>query len=113
MIAFCLRMLERPDDSMVNDGGDYFHASAVTISGVPFRIGTAGNNLVGPPPGPAANDDMIENFGVKVQRSRVAPISRDSLTEVSIGAPASEVFMLLAAEFPSKRHDAGGGESAP
>ena len=101
-------LLERPHDSIVNDSGAYFRSQAVTISGVPFQVGTAGNNLVSPPPPPAANDDIIENFGVKVKRSKVAPISRDSLTEISVGVPASEVFMLIAAEFPSKRQHSGG-----
>jgi hypothetical protein len=101
-------LLERPQDGMVNDSGTYFPSQTIAVSGVPFRVGTAGDNLVSPPPPPAANDDMIENFGVQVKRIKVAPISRDSLTEVSIGTPASEVFMLLATDFPSKRHDSGG-----
>ncbi|MGA2072695.1 MAG: hypothetical protein ABSH52_04260 [Terriglobia bacterium] len=103
-------LLERPQDSMVNDSGTYFPSQAVVVSGVPFQVGTEGNNLVSPSPPPPANDDMIENFGVKVKRSRAAPISRDSLTEVGIEAPTSEVFMLLAAELPSKRHDSGGAQ---
>lgn len=102
-------LLERPLDGMVNDSGAYFRAPEISISGVPFRVRTTGDNLVSPSPPPAANNDIIDNYGVKVERRKVAPLSRDSRIEIAVNAPATEVYLLLAAEFPSKRRQSAGG----
>jgi hypothetical protein len=97
------RQLAHPKFPQAVDGGQYFRAEDVTPAALPFRVRPQGNNLVGPPPPPAANEETIENFGTKAKRATVAPVSRDGLIEVSVGAPASEVYLLLASGIPAKR----------
>lgn len=99
--------LAEKSDALVSDGGSYFSSPAISVAGIPFSVRPNGDNLVSPPPEPAANADQIVNFGIKVKRGRVAPISRDSLIEVDVDAPATEVFLLLAGGFPYRKSAAG------
>ena len=55
-------------------------------------------------PEPDANQEIIENFGLRIRRGLVAPISRDVTETVKIGGPASEIYFLGVAELPARRH---------
>jgi hypothetical protein len=95
------RLLARAEDPVARDAGSYFATPLVTVGDLPFRVQPQGKNLVCPSPEPSANQEWIDNYGLRVQRGRVAPISRDSLTEVTVDLTAVEIFLLLAAEIPS------------
>ena len=97
------RQLASPAPARILDGGQYFAADRVAVAGLPFRVLPSGANLVSPSPGPAANKEVIDNFGTAAKRGDVAPVSRDNVTEIAVGVAASEVYLLLAAELPSRR----------
>lgn len=97
------RLLNRPGDPVAQDAGRFFAASSVCVEGIPFRVQPQGNNLIAPPPPSTTNDEWINHFGLRVRRGQVAPISRDDATMVPVNLPATEVFLLLAAEMPSQQ----------
>ena len=98
------RRLARPGDPLLRDGGVWFDRTDIVVGGIPFRVVAAPNtdNLVAPPPEPEQNKETIEQFGVKGLRGALAPISRDSRVTVAVNKPATEIFLLLAAELPSR-----------
>ncbi|MBI5819156.1 MAG: hypothetical protein HZA88_09210 [Verrucomicrobia bacterium] len=101
--ALVTRLLSRSDDPVAQDAGRFFTTSKVCVGRVPFRVRPQGNNLISPPPRPAANEEWINHFGLRVRRGQVAPISRDGATQIAVNLPATEVFLLLAAEMPSQQ----------
>ena len=101
--AMLSRQLAVSGSARILDGGAFFPNERVAADGLPFRVRPLGNNLVSPPPPPAANEEMIKNFGAQARRGAVAPLSRDSITEVKVGVEASEIYLLLAAELPARR----------
>ena len=98
------RSLARPNDPMLRDGGAWFERGDIGIGGVPFRVVVQPDtdNLVAPPPEPEQNQEQVEQFGVKGLRGALAPVSRDSRITVAVNKPASEIFLLLAAELPGR-----------
>jgi hypothetical protein len=101
--ALVERLLGRVDDPVAQDAGRYFTEPRVRVEGIPFHVRPQANNLVGPPPKSTVNDEWIDNFGLRVRRGQVAPISRDDPTEIAVDRPATELYLLLAAEMPSKQ----------
>ena len=97
-------LTERPNDSVVHDGGTWFAKDDVSIAGIPFHVVSKpeANNLIAPPPEPKENQEVIEHFGIQAPRGAVAKVSGDSRTTVAVNRAASEVFLLLAAEMPSR-----------
>ena len=79
-------------------GGRFFDCKEITLHGIPFQINTVGNNCISPPPPPAENEDIIENFGVKARRRVCRPVSRDSETVIDLHKNATELFFLLSIE---------------
>ena len=71
----------------------------------------AANNLIAPPPEPKENNDLVDHFGMQAPRRAVAPVSRDSRITVPVHREVSEVFLMLAAELPSRELDYFGGRS--
>jgi len=59
--------------------------------------------LVSPPPEAAINDEWIEHFGLKVQRAKVAPFSRDTGVEVKVDAPAAEVVFPACSRYAEQK----------
>ncbi len=102
-------LLTRPymrveNDTAVLDGGAWFTQDHVSLEAVPFRVESkpGANNLITPPPEPKENNDLVDHFGVQAPRRAVAPITRDSRITVPVGREVSEVFLVLAAELPSR-----------
>jgi hypothetical protein len=97
-------LTERPHDAVVHDGGTWFAKDDVSVAGIPFRVVSMpeANNLIAPPPEPKENQEVIEHFGIQAPRGAVAKVSGDSRTTVAVNRAASEVFLLLAAEMPSR-----------
>jgi hypothetical protein len=97
-------LTERPNDAVVHDGGTWFAKDDVSVAGIPFRVVSKpeANNLIAPPPEPKENQEIIEHFGIQAPRGSVAKVSGDSRTTVAVNRDASEVFLLLAAEMPSR-----------
>ena len=60
------RMLARPTDPIVRDGGIWFDRPDITVGGIPFRVVRTPitDKLVAPPPEPEQNKETIEQFGV-------------------------------------------------
>lgn len=111
-------LLTRPpmrveNDAVVLDGGAWFTHGDVSLEGVPFRVESkpGANNLIAPPPEPKENNDLVDHFGVQAPRRAVAPVSRDSRITVPVGREVSEVFLMLAAELPSRELHYFGGRS--
>ncbi len=77
------------------DGGRFFDSERVVLNKIPFRIKLNGNNVIAPPPPPQENDDIIMNFGVPAKRKLCRPVSRDSLTELTIDKKASELYFIM------------------
>ena len=107
-------LTQRPIDTAVHDGGTWLAKEDVSVAGLPFRVVSKPEayNLIVPPPEPKENQEMIEHFGIKAPRGAVAKVSRDSLIAVSVNREVSEVFLLLAAELPSRELDYLIGHSA-
>ena len=107
-------LTQRPKDLAVHDGGTWFAKDDVSVAGIPFGVVSKPEayNLIVPPPEPKENQEMIEHFGIKAPRGAVAKVSRDSLIAVSVNREVSEVFLLLAAELPSRELDYLIGHSA-
>ena len=61
------RMLARDADPVVRDGGSFFRRSPIRIGGVPYQVATDRDNLIAHPPEPAANKEIIDNYGLRVQ----------------------------------------------
>lgn len=78
------------------DGGVFFKEEQIKLCGIPFSVRTHGDNLIAPPPPPAENDEIIENFGAHAKRGLCRPISRDSTIELAVNENISEAFLLLA-----------------
>ena len=97
-------LTERPNDAVVHDGGTWFAKDEVSVAGIPFRVVSkpGENNLIAPPPEPKENQEIIEHFGVQAPRGAMAKMSGDGRTTVPVNRAASEVFLLLAAEMPSR-----------
>ncbi len=104
--AYCLDEVE----SCV-DAGRFFDKADQTLYGVPFRVRPEGSNLVAPPPPPAENDEIIENFGAKARRRICRPVSRDGKTVIPVNKHASELFFILT--LAGKRHMRCGYGSDP
>lgn len=111
-------LLQRPymrveNDTVVLDGGAWFTQDDVTLEGIPFRVESkpGANNLVTPPPEPKENNDLADHFGIQAPRRVVAPVSRDSRITVPVHRKVSEVFLMLAAELPSRELHYFGGRS--
>lgn len=87
---------KQPDfqDIMI-DGGRFFDQKNISLYGIPFLVETDGNNIIAPPPPPKENDDIIMNFGVPSRRRLCRPISRDSLTEITVNQAACEIFFIM------------------
>lgn len=81
-------------DSIV-DGGRFFDSENVSLYEIPFSIKTTGNNMIVPPPAPKENDNIIDNFGVPVQRKLCRPISRDSMVEIPVSTNAKEIYFIM------------------
>jgi hypothetical protein len=107
-------LTQRPKDLAVHDGGTWFAKEDVSVAGLPFRVVSKPEayNLIVPPPEPKENQEVIEHFGIKAPRGAVAKVSRDSLITVPVNREVSEVFLLLAAELPSRELDYLIGHSA-
>ncbi|MBQ8612463.1 MAG: hypothetical protein IJ412_12255 [Oscillospiraceae bacterium] len=79
-------------------GGRFFDRENITLHSIPFEISIHGNNCIAPPPPPAENEDIIENFGVKARRRVCRPVSRDSETAIELHKNVTELFFLLSIE---------------
>ena len=80
-------------------GGRLFKRANVNLAGIPFSIPTGELNCIAPPPPPAENEDIIDNFGARAKRRFCRPISRDGETRIEIGGKRiSEIFFLMAIE---------------
>lgn len=106
-------LTQRPNDTAVQDGGAWFTRDDISLGGLPFRVVSkpAAYNLIVPPPEPKENQEIIEHFGIQAPRGAVAKVSRDSPITVPVNREASEVFLLLAAELPSRELDYFTGRS--
>ena len=80
-------------------GGRFFKSESANLAGIPFRIPVGELNCIAPPPPPAENEDIIDNFGARAKRRLCRPISRDGETRIEIGGKRiSEIFFLMAIE---------------
>ena len=80
-------------------GGRFFDSENISLHNIPFKVATKGLNCIVPPPTPAENDDIIENFGVKAKRRLCRPISRDGETVIELGGKnISEIYFLMTIE---------------
>ncbi|MBQ8409003.1 MAG: hypothetical protein IJY39_09085 [Clostridia bacterium] len=78
-------------------GGRFFTSERVNLRNIPFQISQSERNCIAPPPPPAENDEIIENFGVKAKRRLCRPVSRDGETVIELGGKKiSEIFFLMA-----------------
>ena len=78
-----------------NDSGLFFDKENISLYGIPFVVKTSGKNLIAPPPPPAENEDIIDNFGKMCKRRICQAISRDGETVIDIGKKASEIYFIL------------------
>ena len=78
-----------------NDSSLFFDKENVSLYGVPFNVKTSGKNLIAPPPPPAENEDIIDNFGQMCKRRICQAISRDGETVIDINKNASEIYFIL------------------
>lgn len=106
-------LTQRPNDTAVHDGGAWFTRDDVSLGGIPFRVVSKPEayNLIVPPPEPKENQEIIAHFGIQAPRGAVAKVGRDSRITVPVNRKASEVFLLLAAELPSRELDYFTGRS--
>ena len=79
-------------------GGRFFDKEDIYLNHIPFKVNTSGNNCIAPPPAPAENDEIIDNFGVKAKRRLCRPVSRDSETVIELHKKVSELYFLMSIE---------------
>ena len=78
-------------------GGRFFESERVNLHNIPFLVATSGKNCIAPPPPPAENEEIIDNFGVSVKRRLCRPVSRDGETIIELGGKKiSEIYFLMA-----------------
>jgi len=81
-----------------------FSADKVSAFGIPFRVGPPGRNLITPADTSfARNEEIVEVFGLRVNRANYCPVSRDDLTSVEVNDHINEIFMILADDKPGSR----------
>ena len=76
-------------------GGRFFDKEDIYLCNIPFKVKTEGKNCIAPPPPPAENEEIIDNFGAQARRGLCRPVSRDGETVVEIGKNVSEIFFLM------------------
>lgn len=76
-------------------GGRFFDKEEISLCNIPFKVKTEGKNCIAPPPPPAENDEIIDNFGAKAKRRLCRPVSRDGETVVELMRPVTEIFFLM------------------
>ena len=80
-------------------GGKFFTDENIALKNIPFKVKLDGDNCIAPPPPPAENEEIIDNFGAQAKRGLCRPISRDGETKVNLGGrKISEIFFLMAVE---------------
>ena len=80
-------------------GGRFFENERINLHNIPFTVSVSGNNCIAPPPPPAENDEIIENFGAKAKRRLCRPVSRDGETVIELGGKRiTEIYFLMAIE---------------
>ena len=80
-------------------GGRFFKNEHVNLHNIPFKVKLEGNNCIAPPPPPAENEDIIDNFGAKAKRRICRPVSRDGETVIELGGKRiTEIYFLMAIE---------------
>ncbi len=99
------RVLE--GQGMVTDGSPSLGGPDLDAGGIPFRLATAGSDIVRPAEDASVDAQPVEFLGVKTTRHYVRPPARDDIIVVPVGRRVSEAFLLLIAELPK-----GGGRYA-
>ena len=80
-------------------GGRFFGSEDIALNHIPFKVKLDGNNCIAPPPPPAENEDIIENFGAKAKRRLCRPVSRDGEITIELGGKRiTEIYFLMAIE---------------
>ena len=92
---YCNGEFSHSENDSIVDGGRFFDNENISLYEIPFKVKTQGNNVIVPPPAPKENDDIIDNFGVPVQRKLCRPISRDSLVEIPVSTNANEIYFVM------------------
>jgi hypothetical protein len=87
-------------NGLVSDGISDFPAAHIAVNGVPFAVGTSGNNLI-QPPDIDPNAGTVQFMGAAVSRKDFFPAGRDNATAFDVGKKVSEVFFVLVGDQPA------------
>ena len=82
-----------------------FRERSVVEDGIPFEVQPTGDNVIWPQNTAGVNDQLVPFLGApgtRVKRIDFGPISRDDTISVEINRKASEVFLLLVSEMPTR-----------
>ena len=81
--------------AILQDALPAFSSSEIRWAGIPFRVGTSGNNLVKPPFDDSANRKTFPFLGETGTRKNIAPQSRHDRIVIPVGKTAREAYLLL------------------